>query len=81
MECGGLPPLLTAGGFPPAGGAYSPCAANGGEPPLRKRRQAAALHTTARGLSTLMRNLDLTQRFTEGIVVCVFLAKAQRRRD
>ena len=51
MECGGLPPLLTAGACP--------CAANGGKPPLRKRRQAAALHITARGLSTLIRNLDL----------------------
>jgi len=40
MECGGLPPLSPQG-LAPAGGIK---AANGGKPPLRKRRQAAALH-------------------------------------
>ena len=49
MECGGLPPLLTAGACP--------CAANGGKPPLRKRRLAAALHTTARGLCPVCANI------------------------
>jgi len=43
MECGGLPPLLTAGASPCAVNGFV-LSGNGGKPPFEKRRQAAALH-------------------------------------
>ena len=51
MECGGLPPLLTA--------RACPCAVNGGKPPFGKRRQAAALHTTTRAVFNFYSNVHL----------------------